>query len=316
MTQFSNKARIDSLKGFKRRRDSLLNEDPDQFKAHLKSLLRFLKADDLCQSILNPALENSDSAAHTQWWQNEYDKLDTEADGGDWDFPADEDEEFLLQYQLLVGVGNRDERNFIELQNRRNRFNNAQSRSLFLSLIARPFCLSLGDRLEAAVGMPSQEARELDAVPIEWIPAEDEIRIFLCHKSDNKATVMRYHKALEGLGFDPWLDESDMPAGTELDRGILDGVKKSCAVVFFLTEEFVDENVISDEINYAKRRKREQGNKFALIALKFSDDAQVPELLQDYIYKSIENDLDGLYEIVRALPIELGPVRWKQNAVK
>lgn len=316
MSEHSNDARIDSVKRFKRRRDALLNEDVEQLEYHLASLVRLLEADEFIQSILSPLLDTTYAHTLKMWWDEEYEKLDTEADRGRWEFPENEEDEFILQYQLLLGVSNEHERNFMELQNRRNGYNIDRSRSLFLSLIARPFCQSLGDRLESAIGMPSQEARELLAVPVERIPAANETRIFLSHKSENKDRVRRYHRTLQELGYNPWLDESDMPAGTELNRGILTGVNESCAVVFFITEEFEDERTLSDEIDYAKSRRTEQGNKFAIITLKFPGSADVPALLKKYVYVQIDNDLDGIYEIVRALPIELGPVRWKESALK
>jgi hypothetical protein len=43
---------------------------------------------------------------------------------------------------------------------------------------------------------------------------------------------------LQELGFDSWLDEEAMSAGTELERGILRGFKDSCAALFFITPNF------------------------------------------------------------------------------
>ena len=317
MTYLSRETKLESLKRFKRLRDGLLNADPRQFDNHLVKLLAFCENDQFVRLVLNASLADATPSQFDSWLEAEKHKHRRSREIATWDFPDDTKDEFHYQHELLIRHNVKGKTSFIDIQDSRTRWSeNDGSRSLFLDLVARPFCETLGDKLADAIGIPSEEARELDAVPMDLVPPKNSTRIFLCHKSDNKATVRRYHRALQELGFDPWLDDPDMPAGTELDRGILEGVMQSSAVVFFLTEEFIDEKIISDEINYAKRRKRELGNKFALIALKFSDDAQVPELLKNYIYKQIENDLDGLYEIVRALPIELGPVRWKQSAVK
>ena len=47
----------------------------------------------------------------------------------------------------------------------------------------------------------------------------------------------------------------------------------------------------------------------------FKDDkgniGEVPELLQEYVYKKVDDDLQGLQEIVRALPIKLGEPRYR-----
>lgn len=117
------------------------------------------------------------------------------------------------------------------------------------------------------------------------------------------------------LGFEPWLDESDMPAGTNLERGIYDGFEKSCAAVFFITENFKDEKYLASEVDYAIMQKRNKGKKFAIITLRYPSALPVPGLLKPYIFKDVENDLDGFYQLVRALPIELGQTRWKKDVV-
>jgi hypothetical protein len=114
----------------------------------------------------------------------------------------------------------------------------------------------------------------------------------------------------------PWLDEPDMVAGTNLERGILQGFEESCSAVFFITENFTDEKYLATEVDYAVIQKRKKEKKFSIITLRYPNAKQVPGLLQPYIYKDIENDLQGFYEVLRALPIEVGPVRWKAEVVK
>ena len=93
------------------------------------------------------------------------------------------------------------------------------------------------------------------------------IKIFLCHKSPDKAKVREFKETLSILGFDPWLDEDAMAAGVQLDRSILQGMKDSCAAVFFLTPNFSDEKFLATEINYAIAEHRERSPDFAIIAL-------------------------------------------------
>lgn len=134
-------------------------------------------------------------------------------------------------------------------------------------------------------------------------------RIFLSHKNENKDLVRRYKLALESIGFSPWLDEDDMPAGTVLDRGLLNGFKSSCAVVFFITPEFVDESYLATEIEYAVHEKREKGDKFSIITLAMPNASgeigKVPEMLTRYVYKTPNHDLMALGEIIRALPLKI-----------
>ena len=62
-------------------------------------------------------------------------------------------------------------------------------------------------------------------------------------------------------------------------------------------------------------QKRKKNQKFAIITLRYTNAAQVPGLLTPYIYKDVANDLEGFRELVRALPVECGPVRWKLAVV-
>ena len=53
------------------------------------------------------------------------------------------------------------------------------------------------------------------------------MKIFLSHKGFDKPLVCRFKSTLALFGFDPWLDEDAMPAGTNLERGILKGFTDS-----------------------------------------------------------------------------------------
>ncbi len=140
-------------------------------------------------------------------------------------------------------------------------------------------------------------------------------KLFLSHKGVNKPMVREYFNVLKTLGFEPWLDEDAMPWGTNLERGILQGFKESCAAIFFITPEFKDENFLATEIEYAIREKREKGDRFAIIAIAFRDDGgktgEVPALLSQYVYGEPKSQLEALNGIVKAIPIQLGPVSWK-----
>lgn len=142
-------------------------------------------------------------------------------------------------------------------------------------------------------------------------------KIFLSHKGCDKPKVREFKKTLELLGFRPWLDEDAMTAGVELERAISQGFKDSCAVVFFVTPSFKDEKYLATEVNYAIREKRSKGDHFQIITLCLQDDSgeqgQVPELVQVYVWKKPQSDLEALREILRALPIALGPTKWKEG---
>jgi hypothetical protein len=140
------------------------------------------------------------------------------------------------------------------------------------------------------------------------------MKIFLSHKGSDKPLVRKYKETLRLLGFDPWLDEDAMAAGTSLDRGVLDGFKHSCAAVFFVTPSFKDEKYLATEVDYAIAEKNEKGDRFAIITLVFksgADKGTVPDLLHRFVWKEPQSDLEALQEIIRALPVRVGNVQWR-----
>lgn len=140
------------------------------------------------------------------------------------------------------------------------------------------------------------------------------MKIFLSHKSINKDKVRNFKTILELLGFSPWLDEEAMSAGANLERSLHSGMVDSCAAIFFITPDYKDEKYLATEIDYAISRKR-QDEKFSIITLVFSDEngekGVVPNLLQPYVWKEPANDLLALAEILKALPLEVGDMRFK-----
>lgn len=142
-------------------------------------------------------------------------------------------------------------------------------------------------------------------------------KIFLSHKGINKSIVEDYYNVLKELGFDPWLDKEALVAGANLERGLLKGMQESCASVFFITPDFIDESYLATEIDYAVKEKRKKGDRFSIITLVFSgqDGAKgtVPDLLERYVHKEPKNNIQALYEIIRALPIGAQQITWKNE---
>ena len=88
----------------------------------------------------------------------------------------------------------------------------------------------------------------------------DSKKVFLSHKGVDKQDVQDYKSTLQILGYDPWIDEDAMPAGTTLERGLLKGMQDSCGVVFFITPSFKDEGFLETEVDYAVQEKRKMSN--------------------------------------------------------
>ncbi len=294
---------VDSLRVFKTRRDDLLHEDSSTFEHHIDRFITFCSKDPLIQKILEPL--NTRIKTDVDAWMEEAGRTE-----GKLKFPDNAEEELILRFRIIEKAA----QNFDYIFRIGCSLGGEKQDAwidLFRSVVVRPFADELTHRLGDAADLASPDARAIQAVPLHRIPSPNESKIFLSHKSTDKPLVYRYHNALKEIGFSPWLDESIMAAGANLEREILKGFQESCAAIFFITVDFKDERYLAAEIDYAVMQKRQKGNKFSIITLRYSDAASVPDLLKPYIYKEINNDLEGLYEVLRALPIELGPMRWK-----
>ncbi|MBA4533137.1 toll/interleukin-1 receptor domain-containing protein [Brevibacillus halotolerans] len=142
-------------------------------------------------------------------------------------------------------------------------------------------------------------------------------KIFLSHRGIDKPIVREFYKLLIELGYEPWLDEEDMAAGTKLHRGILQGMKESCAAVFFITPNYVDDGYLEIEIDYAVEQKRKKKDKFSMIMLSLPDETgkrgEIPELLSSYVWKTPNSHLEAFKEIIKALPLKNGTKLWKNK---
>lgn len=296
-----------SLRTFKSRRDNLLHDDIATFDHNLERFLEFCNGDPLAKSVLVP-LEAKYVVDPSEWWTatSQYEsKLS---------FPSDPDEELALRFGLIKSA-QRDSNHIVSLGLTHGQGKLNESVELFRTLVVRPFVDDLSHRLGVAADLATPEARAVQAVPLNRIPVATEVKIFLSHKSIDKPLVHRYYEGLKVLGYNPWLDESNMTAGSNLERELLRGFEESCAAVFFITENFKDQNYLATEVDYAVIQKRKKGKKFAIITLRYTDASPVPSLLTTYVYRDVSNDLDGFKELLKALPIELGPVRWRADVV-
>jgi hypothetical protein len=155
-------------------------------------------------------------------------------------------------------------------------------------------------------------AERLDNVLSKFDPA-DTNRVFLSHKSCDKELVRRYMSALRAVGLDPWLDEDAMAAGSHLDHSLLQGLKESCATVFFITPNFQYDGFLKQEIEYAIAEERERNGRFTIITilLNGAKEANIPPLLKRFVWRAPESELEAFVEIIRGLPVRPGPPVWR-----
>jgi hypothetical protein len=172
------------------------------------------------------------------------------------------------------------------------------------------------DRTTSAYGRSREETHIALRFVRKEILLSQQSRIFLSHKGANKPLVVQFHQVLKELGFDPWLDQEDIVAGYSLHRELLGGMQASCAAVFFITPEFRDETYLAHEIDLAMAERTTRRDRFRIISLALADTSgargEVPANLKTLVYKEPTSELDALYEILRALPIAVGPPMWRR----
>jgi hypothetical protein len=133
-------------------------------------------------------------------------------------------------------------------------------------------------------------------------------KVFLSHKTADKPLVRQFEQILKQVGLDPWLDAHSLPPGTALSRKIQEGMRASCACIFFITKSFKDDKWLGFEIEWAQTVQIERGAElFAIIPVVFGHDVGVPQMIKDLgKYVVAENELQALSEILRWLPLKLG----------
>jgi len=296
-----------NLSRFKRTREALIHADSDDVEHHLREFTRELRRNPLTLQIIGD-LPELDAEA---WWEHQQ-----EAGGGysltSLDFPEEDAERLVVLLHLAESMADENNRglSISGFGRTMGRHKRADAVAIARSIVFRPLAELLGDYLRREVEVANPAVRELAGVPLHRVPDDDEIRIFLSHKTVNKPLVKPYFDLLSEIGLAPWLDAKDMRAGDTLHRGIIDGFDHSCAVVFFITQDFKDERWLKHEINQAINRKIGRDDRFAIITLVF-DGAEVPRPLQDYIYINVENEVSAARELVRALPVQVGPPSWR-----
>jgi hypothetical protein len=304
----------DLMREFARARDSALDANEDDFAHHMRAFVSQFANNPLCSSIVEtlPAFDVS------AWW----DEIMTNLNSGyerrleHLALPAEKDQQLQVYLDFARSFIS-DDSTHVSVDGFGNAFGKRSRRDaidLATSLIVRPLAEELTYRVRKAAVLANPSVRELAGVPLPMIPSENELGVFLSHRSKNKPLVERYFANLKEIGFAPWYDKDAMVVGATLHRELAAGMDSSCAAVFFVTPEFEDQRWLKQEVDLAVNRKIERAAKFAIITLLFGD-AEVPRPLKEYAYSKVEHDLDGLREIIRALPIELGPARWRKRVV-
>ena len=110
-----------------------------------------------------------------------------------------------------------------------------------------------------------------------------QLRVFLCHASQDKPAVRRLHRYLKQHGISPWLDQMDLLPGQNWEVEIPKALFNSDVILVCLSKNSVNkEGYVQKEIVYAldKAMEKPQGTIF-IIPVKL-EECDVPKRLSPY----------------------------------
>jgi hypothetical protein len=131
-------------------------------------------------------------------------------------------------------------------------------------------------------------------------PAKNLI-VFLCHGSEDKATVRDIYFKLRQDGVRPWLDEEEILPGQDWDTEIRRAVRRSHAILVCLSSRSVrKEGYLQKEIRLALDAADEKPDGTIFIIPVKLDDCELPERLRHWQWVDWRDD-DAYARILRAL---------------
>jgi TIR domain len=88
--------------------------------------------------------------------------------------------------------------------------------------------------------------------------ASRQLKVFLCHGSEDKPAVRELYQLLRNADMQPWLDQEDIKPGQDWDQAIRDAVRACHIVLVILSSRSVTkEGYIQKEIRFALERAEE-----------------------------------------------------------
>jgi len=79
--------------------------------------------------------------------------------------------------------------------------------------------------------------------------------IFISHSSVDNESALLIHKELKQRGFSPWLDTTDIPAGANYARTIMEALESASAFVLLLTQSALKSEHVAREVEVAVSQK-------------------------------------------------------------
>jgi endonuclease/exonuclease/phosphatase family metal-dependent hydrolase len=130
-----------------------------------------------------------------------------------------------------------------------------------------------------------------------------EIRIFLCHASEDKSKVVEVYNALRGAGYRPWLDKKDLLPGQYWDVEIPKAIKVSnFMMIFFSTTSVAKRGYVQKEFKLALDTADEIPNDQMFLIPVRLDDCQIPNEFRRIHYVDLF-ETDGFDLVIKAIKV-------------
>ena len=130
---------------------------------------------------------------------------------------------------------------------------------------------------------------------------------FLAYSKINKTPVRRFAARLRSEGWiDPWIDEEDILPGQVWQNSVIMGVRRSHAVIIFLSNEAVaSEGFFQREIKLALDTAAEKPDGTIFIIPIRLNDCEVPEMLKKFQYVDYFGSAENKERVYASLIISL-----------
>jgi hypothetical protein len=128
---------------------------------------------------------------------------------------------------------------------------------------------------------------------------ENQRKTFLSYSRVNKDFAIKLAKELKSEGFNVWLDQLDIPAGSRWDREVEKALRECEIFMIILTSASVDSENVLDEIGYAI----DSGKRFLPVLL---EKCEVPFRLRrfqyvDFTNKNFDDGVESAKDLLRNL---------------
>lgn len=143
------------------------------------------------------------------------------------------------------------------------------------------------------------EIEELEKLGYYMNPFGKEKEVFISHSSKDKKDVEKLLPFINGMNLPVWFDKYNIDVGQSIVDKVQDGVKNSCAVIFWITDNFLESKWCKKEMQaFIKRMIEEDILIISILDNNVSID-RLPIFLQDI--KCIQRKGDSFEEIAKEI---------------